>query len=510
MAYAIYLRKSRADEEAESRGEGETLARHRSALLDLARRMNLPVVEIYQEVASGDTIQDRSEMKRLLADVAAHRFDGVLCMAVDRLGRGDGMDQAYIMQTFLYSGTAIITPEKTYDPANPSDFEFFEMRQFFARREYSSIKGRMQAGRELASKEGYFIGSRAPFGYRIVPTPDKRSYTLSIDPEQASVVRQIYDWYINGIDGKEVGCSVIAQRLNAMRIENSLGNPWIESTIRRLIMNPVYKGRITWAKRKQQIAMQDGRRIKRRALNPDHVDVKGVHDPIIDDDTWAAANATLSDSNKSHATLERKTAFVFAGILKCGYCGRAMIRQRNYSHPEYDIVKCSTPGCTNHGSYITTIEKLVLAQLEEWLLTVPSTHSEIKASQQAQKERIHKQLHTLAAQLDKLHDLLEQGVYDIPTFLQRQRALSDKEASLRAQLTDLDTPPQISPELLILRLTPRIRSTLDAYALAGSPAEKNVLLKSLISRIVYTKPRRRYKNESEFAAITLDFYPRST
>lgn len=47
MKYAMYLRKSRADLDAEAHGEGETLSRHKAALLALAKRLNLTVSEIY-------------------------------------------------------------------------------------------------------------------------------------------------------------------------------------------------------------------------------------------------------------------------------------------------------------------------------------------------------------------------------------------------------------------------------------------------------------------------------
>lgn len=508
MKCAIYLRRSRADEEAEARGEGETLSRHRTALLDLARRMNLSIVEIYQEIASGDTISGRPEMRRLLADVSARKYDGVLCMAVDRLGRGDSMDQGYIMQTFLYSGTKIITPEKTYDPSNQTDFEFFEMRQFFARREYTSIKGRMQAGRELASKEGYFVGSRAPYGYQIVQTPDKRSYTLDILPDQADVVRSIFDWYVNGLDGKEIGCYSIAVRLNEMQIPNSLGNKWIESTVRNLIGNPVYIGYVTWGKKKTRTEMADGHRIQRRLKNSDYIRAKGMHEPIVDEELWNAANNIMRANFKGHVGSSRETAFVLSGLCKCGVCGKAIIRQANYNNPKYDIIKCSTPNCPTHGSYISTIENLIIAQLDAWAVQVPNANVKDTDSVSDRKSQLEKQLTTLANQQNKLHDLLEQGVYDVPTFLQRQRVLAEKESALRDQLNELSKKTVISTDDAIARLAPAIRNVLDAYSTAASVSEKNCLLKSVISRIVYSKPRRRYKNEAEYAGITLDIYPR--
>jgi DNA invertase Pin-like site-specific DNA recombinase len=123
MSYAIYLRKSRADAEAEARGELETLARHEKQLIELSIKMNLKIEKTYREVVSGETIAARPEMQQLLADVEKGLYEGVLVMEVERLARGDTVDQGIVAQTFKYSNTKIITPTKTYDPNDEFDEE---------------------------------------------------------------------------------------------------------------------------------------------------------------------------------------------------------------------------------------------------------------------------------------------------------------------------------------------------------------------------------------------------
>ena len=75
--YCIYLRKSRADAEAEARGDGETLLRHEKALIELAKKMNLNVKSIYREIVSGETISARPIMQQLLSEVGPGLWDGV-------------------------------------------------------------------------------------------------------------------------------------------------------------------------------------------------------------------------------------------------------------------------------------------------------------------------------------------------------------------------------------------------------------------------------------------------
>ncbi|MFR5079251.1 MAG: recombinase family protein [[Clostridium] innocuum] len=188
MQYLIYLRKSRADREAELRGEGETLARHEKALLELARRQHLPIADIYREVVSGETIASRPMMQQLLSEVEQGVWDGVLVMEVERLARGDTIDQGIVAQAFKLSDTKIITPIKTYDPNNEFDEEYFEFGLFMSRREYKTIKRRLNNGRQASVKEGKYVGNRPPYGYERIARRTT-SFTLKPLEKEAQVVK---------------------------------------------------------------------------------------------------------------------------------------------------------------------------------------------------------------------------------------------------------------------------------------------------------------------------------
>ena len=192
----IYLRKSRADREAEARGEGETLARHERILLDLAKKRGYNVGAIYREVVSGETISARPVMQQLLQEVEAGKWDGVLVVEVERLARGDTIDQGVVSRAFQFSNTLIITPMKTYDPNNEFDEEYFEFGLFMSRREYKTIKRRLTAGRESSAKEGKYCGSKPPYGYSRVKLEGEKGWTLRPLPEQAEVVRYIFNLYV--------------------------------------------------------------------------------------------------------------------------------------------------------------------------------------------------------------------------------------------------------------------------------------------------------------------------
>ena len=185
---AIYLRKSRADREAEARGEGETLARHESILTELANHMGLVVEAVYKELVSGETIAARPKMQQLLLEVMQGKWESVMVMEVERLARGDTKDQGTVAEAFKFSGTKIITPAKTYDPNNEFDEEYFEFSLFMSRREYKTINRRIQTGRIAAFKDGWYIAGTAPYGYEKVKHKGDKGYTLPLREEGARIV----------------------------------------------------------------------------------------------------------------------------------------------------------------------------------------------------------------------------------------------------------------------------------------------------------------------------------
>ncbi|MFQ9184573.1 MAG: recombinase family protein, partial [Thomasclavelia ramosa] len=163
--YGMYLRKSRSDDPNED--INDTLAKHEKILFDLADSLNINRKEIMQfkEVVSGENIQNRPEMKKLLEYVMEGVLEGVLVVDSQRLARGDTVDQGTIIRAFSINNTKIITPMKTIDPQNEYDQEYFEFDLFMGRREYKMITRRMQRGRHIAAQEGYYVGSIAPYSF---------------------------------------------------------------------------------------------------------------------------------------------------------------------------------------------------------------------------------------------------------------------------------------------------------------------------------------------------------
>lgn len=275
----IYLRKSRADREAEARGEGETLARHERILLDLAKSRSYSVGAIYREIVSGETISDRPVIQQVLREVEAGLWDGVLVVEVERLARGDTIDQGVVSRAFQYSDTKIITPTKTYDPDNEFDEEYFEFGLFMSRREYKTIKRRLNAGRIASVKEGKYCGTKPPYGYERIKLHGEKGFTLQPVPDQVKIVQLIYSWY-SGATGERLGVAKIVRKLNDMGIKSALDKDWTPISVQTILANPVYIGMIRWNGRKTV------KTIKRRCCSeiPSQSKSRG-HSPV----PWASS-----------------------------------------------------------------------------------------------------------------------------------------------------------------------------------------------------------------------------
>ncbi len=503
MPYAIYLRKSRVDLEAEAHGEGDTLARHRKTLLALAAAQQLNVTHIYEEVVSGDTIAARPQMQQLLADVDEGLWEGVLVMEVERLARGDTIDQGIVAQAFKVTDTKIITPLKSYDPNNEFDEEYFEFGLFMARREYKVINRRLQRGRLASVKEGKWVGNTPPYGYRRVKLSQDKGFRLAPDPETAPVVRNIFHWYVEGrSDGTVIhpmGLQAICTKLNQSGIPSPSRQTWSASTLRDLLQNPVYCGLIRWGWRKQQKTYHKAtgtwQATRSRAAFGEYPVYQGLHEPLVTRACWDAAQAKFATHPSRPGPKQMEQKNPLAGLCYCSMCGRAMVRRPYKSIPPQLI--CVSPTCPTKGSYLSMVEDAVLEALESTLnelrlgadpvgATLPTGDRETLAMGLAAQE---KELEQVQAQQRKLYDFLERGIYTEQVFLSRSATLEARRAEAQAQIDQLtrqlDTLDR--SERSQRALVPKIQYVLDTYHDCQSAQEKHALLKTILQRIEYAK-----------------------
>ena len=187
----MYLRKSRADDSAQQ--VCEVLAKHELQLQDYAVRefgKKISEEHICREVVSGETIDDRPVMKKVLHMLESQIYAGVLVIEPQRLSRGDLLDCGRVINTFRYTNTAVITPTKIYNLCDEYDRRFFEMELMRGNDYLEYSKRIMNRGRMASVKQGNYIASVRPFGYNkiIAGSGKDKFHTLEIKQEEADVV----------------------------------------------------------------------------------------------------------------------------------------------------------------------------------------------------------------------------------------------------------------------------------------------------------------------------------
>jgi len=490
--YYIYLRKSRQDRDLEaSTGKHDTLERHRAALLELAAKRGLTVTGIYEEVVSGDTIAERPEMQRLLADVETNKCAGVLVMEVARLARGNTTDQGIVAEAFQYSGTKIITPLRDYNPHEEADEEYFEFELFMSRREYKMINRRQQRGRMASLQEGKYIAGTAPYGYEKYKLHGQKGYSLSIVPEEADVVRGIFREFT----ATQKGSYTIANERNLEGVEAPGGGSWSASSVRDIVKNPVYAGYLRWSYRPLVKRMEGGVRFSSMPVNKNPTIVKGLHEPIVSEEIYHAAQDILE--RRGHAPMPgNKTATnPVAGLVICSVCGRSMV-QLPHGSKKGPMLMCPTPGCSTVSSRTDVVEAAILDGLRLWLakyVVADDAHDNVSDVEELRQdvERKKAAIVKLEAQRGRLYDFLEQGVYTQEIFLERSRTLLERTTEAKTALDTAEAQAVQAEKYVELHesIGPKIQSVLKQYPTLSTPAEKSALLKTVLDRVVYSKSK---------------------
>ena len=503
--YAIYLRKSRADVEAEKLGEGETLARHKKILTELAARKGLYVGKIYQEIVSGETIEARPQIRQLIQECYDGKYRGIIIIEVTRLSRGSSGDAQIILDCLKFAnkgrGLLVVTPTKEYDVAhNSDDEEYMEFELFMSRREYKMIKKRMDRGRKQAVVEGNYMGSYRPYGYDILKT--KTSRTLIPNPEEAPIVKQIYEWTVN----ENMTAWDIAKKLTLMGVPTYTGDPeWNRSTIKQILTNPTYKGKVRWNDRMQVKSMVDGELISTRPRSnhtSQYMEYDGKHKAhaLVDDEMFEAASSRFySDRTKG----EYKLANPLAGLLICPHCGKTMIYQGYNKRPNTD------PRFLHKQSELCKVKSVLVSDvmdalahalgqyIEDFEMRVDNLPTVDESTIAQQIEILRAELRKTEKKLAKAFDDYEDGVYTANEFVQRKAKHNERIESINAQIEALEDsiPEKEEYEETILKLS----DALEALRDDSLDAEiKNEYLKQILDRIEFTR-----ENGEEFI---LDLY----
>lgn len=483
--YAIYLRKSRKDIEMEKYGEGETLQKHERILTEFAKDKKLRIRKIYREVVSGDSIDDRPAMQELLQDIYKGLYKGVLVVELERLARGDVKDQGTVSDAFKYSNTLIVTPNKTYNPHDELDEEFFEFGLFMSRREYKTIKRRLMTARQKVVEDGNWIGTITPYGYdqkRI----DRRNKTL-IPNAEAEYVKLMFKWFVE----ERISYADIARRLTDMGVPTRTGKnrEWNRATVKEILKNDVYRGKIRWKHRQVIKEFEDGEIVKKtKRFNRDEsILVDGKHESLISDETFFKAQDIFGQNPRT--PMRKETSNILAGLVRCSACGRMMQRQGKKGYGRPRLIHAFGTQCRMPSTFFDEIVDAIIVRLKEELEDYEEVlQGDDMTHQMKDYERLKEDYETEIARLKRnrlnAFDKLDRKIFTEEEFLEYKEMINSQIASIEEQLRGLRKPEKSEIEERAFTLHRVIDSLKDDKI---SAKDRNILLKSIIRSVDYTK-----------------------
>lgn len=491
--FIMYLRRSRADIEKEKYGKFNTLASHEKTLTELAARRNMKIGAIYRELVSGESIEERDEFKKVLEHITDPLCLGVLVHAIDRLGRGDPMDYGLILSSLQYTNTMVITPKRDYDPNIGDDREQLKTKMFHSNIELDHICGRLHDGNIRSANDGNYQGSKPPYGY------DKVPYKAAIipNPREAPTAKLIFELASEGLNK-----GAIARRLNDFGIPTRFGSLWTASRIGTILSNPVYKGMVRYGYRRQRVVSRDGLKfIKKTIVSEEgsYIMKSGNHEPLVSEEVWELANKRAFEG----IPVKRDKAIKnpMAGLIVCGKCGRALIRQtvRNKQRKPYDRLhhvyytecQCKSIRLDYVMDCLCDALEEVANDLETGIVQCGTDPAEIEA--------IERTLADEAKKLDKLIELFNADAITVYEFKERREASDEMIRQLRERRDELYAR-DIDPEEIAFTT----REALGILRNDDVSAEvKNNALKRFIEKIEYEELDQARKNRQIKLTIRL-------
>ena len=315
----LYLRVS-----TEMQVDGYSLEAQKNCLKKFAEREELVIAGVYEDAGkSGKSIEGRPAFRRMLSDIESGAgIDYVMVYKLSRFGRNaaDILNSLELLQTYDVN---LICIEEGIDSSQTSGKLLISVLSAVAEIERENILEQTMNGRREKARQGKWNGGPAPYGYMI------KDEILSINEEEAEIVRTIYDKYVN----TRLGYSGIAKYFNLQGIKKT---PRKESDIEEfsahfiqlLIDNPVYCGKIAYGRRSKE-RVKGKKNEYKLVKQKEYCLVDGQHEGIISEELWQKAQEKrLATGIKYASKLGNERAHLLTGIIKCPKCGCGMYANR--------------------------------------------------------------------------------------------------------------------------------------------------------------------------------------
>jgi site-specific DNA recombinase len=481
---AIYCRVS-TEEQA---SEGMSISAQRKALLEYALRHQMVVVEEFIDEGVSARTDARPQFQRMIgaAKQKPRPFDVILIHKTDRFARN--REDAIVYKSLLRRDCGIDVRSVTEQFEDSPTGKLLEgMMEVMAEFYSLNLSQEVMKGMKEKASQGKGLGL-PPLGYRL--GADGR---YEIVPEEAAVVRFIFDTYVK----EEGGLLAIAHRLHqeGFQLFGDAGRKykWSSVGIRTILKNPAYIGNLVWNRR-------DGSKKHRPRDEKDWIVVEGAHEPIINRETFDAANGTLQ---RRQGVRNPAEDYMLRGLVRCGDCGggmsyyRAQWRRKGGTkviHPELACTRYfHTRACYfNHVSMIR-IETVVLNYLSDVLAgrvepdDIDITVAGLNEIHQ-EAEHLRKQLAQVDMKLQRQLQAYEAGAIGLSDLKVARERVEAERRHLRQQLDTIRAKLASMGDQHISQLRSHMHRVLTMASDYGlPPADRRRALQVVIDHVRYSR-----------------------
>lgn len=459
MKAAIYVRVS-----TEKQTEKYGLDAQKRILTDFCKQKGWDY-EIYEDAGiSGETIDARPEMIKLLEDARAKKFDVALAIEFERFSRSEDLfDWLLIKKTFRENGILLATPNQSFNLADEEDDFISDLFGALSKREKKKILARMNRGRAEAARKGKWTGGQLPFGYKV----NRETKELEIDEEEAETVKLIFRLCVE----EGMGSRTIADRLNGLGIlpkvakdhkkskKYSTTRKWRLCVVLGILHNPIYIGERHYNK-KAQIEPRERRkpvhelsstrrtsiRLKSSYKFKDKSEwVLSPTPPIISKRLFEQAQAQIKRNTK-YSGRAQIYSYLLKGIIVCGECGRNYYGFKQHEERNYRCMgkRADYPHeekCTNPNVKAEEIESVVWGAVkgaienEDYLRSVAEKYLGLQnkedSSLEKQLKELDRKIEAKKLAKDNLIQLhIKAEELDLELFDSQMRAIKEEEQEL--------------------------------------------------------------------------------
>ncbi|MCJ0909591.1 recombinase family protein [Mammaliicoccus sciuri] len=465
---------------------------------------------------SGKNIEDRPAMKRLLDDVKANKIEMVLSWKLNRISRSM-RDVFNIIHDFKEHGVGYKSISENIDTSEYSGEILVTMFGLIGSIERQTLISNVKMSMNAKARKGEAITGRV-LGFRLSLNPLTQKNDLVIDEDEANIVREIFDLYLN----HNKGLKAITTILNQKGYRTINHKPFSVFGVKYILNNPVYKGFVRFNNYQNWSA----KRRSGKSGENDVILVKGKHEAIISEEIFDQVHEKLvSKSFKPGRPIGGD--FYLRGLIKCPECGNNMVCRRTYYNTKKSKERtikryyiCSlfnrsgSAACHSNSIKAEVVEAVIHKHLNI-ILSQPEVVGKI--CEEVIENIKHKQTDTIEA-VDDMETLKRQKgkiktqqARLLELFLDDQMdstLLSEKQKELNAQLATIEEkiktahnqqvnqPVTINYKVLKVRLI-MLMNRFSASLKKADPEAKNQLMKMLIDSIEITKDKQvkliRYK-----------------